>query len=327
MPRNPHNKRPWWSIAIENTILSIPFIGTAGTFYYAYSNDILWHREFLAGTIISVLLIVIFVANKKIPTDSDKEYHYSNELLMWGYMLLALLMRDYYDWNRKITEFFLPTFAVSYSSYILKIMYMERLYFFSRIPKKPQEEKPIKLQTNKKGDDSPWFGDVRYIEENSIEKTYVRGFNKDMMTLANIIKKVTGNHPLLFYALYEPEKGVFDEIIQLSQEKGLYYQTLESNHGEALAVECKDEKALETLLESFWIGEYICWIVAHDRSFTNMAETMYRTLNPVSFPDGFSELIQGSYCFFRDVEKGKALLVISDKVSRHEIQETIQKKV
>ena len=319
-------RRPRWSLVMEYLVVSLPFFGLVWTFYYAYSKNIIWQTEFLAGTVVSFLLILIFVANEKIPTDSDIEYHYSNELVMWGYMLLALLMRVFFAGDRRITEFFLPTFAISYSTYILKIMYMDRVYIFSRVPKKPQEVQQIKLEAEKNGDDGPWLGDIRYIEENPTEKTFVRGFNKDMKTLSEVIEKVSGKHSLLFYALYEPKNGVFDEIIRFSQEEGLYHQIMASKQGESLAIECKDERTLKILLESFWVGEYICWIVAHDRNFTNMAETMHRILNPYSFPDGFSELINDSYCFFRDVEKGKALLVISDKVSREEIQETILKK-
>jgi len=52
---------------------------------------------------------------------------------------------------------------------------------------------------------------------------------------------------------------------------------------------------------------------------------MHRILNRETFPEGFKELILDSYVFMSDVEKGEALEVISDKLSREEIHQRIIK--
>jgi hypothetical protein len=108
-------------------------------------------------------------------------------------------------------------------------------------PKKARErwirEEVSKITISEKGDDNPWFGDMRYKEEAPVEKTFIRGFKDNVSKLAEIITNISGEHSLLFYVLYEPRKNAFDEIINFADEHGLYHHLMTSNLGESLAIE------------------------------------------------------------------------------------------
>jgi len=234
---------------------------------------------------------------------------------------ISLLIVYYFTRYKLLFDYLITIIPTYLFTFMVGLLLFEEMILGKKSKRKPR--KPSKISVTEEGDDQPWFGGWVYRLEEPFRRVFIRGYGSDMVVLSKIIKELVDKRSIMFYILYEPKKGTFEATINYSKVNGMYHQLFTHDRGQSLAVSCNTVKTIEWILSRYWIDEYICWIVAHDISYSNIAEIMHQTFNPDSFPKGFSDLIQNTFCFFRDVEYGDALEIITDKMNREEIKQAI----
>jgi len=195
------------------------------------------------------------------------------------------------------------------------------------------------LRIAENGSDQPWPAGWIYRLRKPIQRTFIRGFNDDMSLLSRVIQALADGEKLIFYCPFNPpnaEPDIFEKTIEFVQRHNVPHKSFVQKHGRikrfisgedesisAVSVDCTESEVLEWVLNNYWLGDYCCWFLVHNGDFEKWTAKMRIILNPKTFPDGFRELILDSRCFMRDVENGEALEVITDKLSREEIQERV----